>query len=243
MVEELNLTDHDVSVIAAMIDSEIRSHISDWAPRELSNNSSFITETALESGRYEAYDDASPMTNDSIHSSPLVLERMPSGRKYWSDSPKASAGNSPLRPGPSNLMPADSVASGDSWSEENSHSPNANNPYDASPLRHVEYDSDRDDSQFGETEKRVYVTGNGPHQTDSGDITVIVEKLEHVLDEQLKELDELKHKHKLAVSDLLKELPQDIRQRVLSICNKTETLHEKGAHTTDKTADHGPSMA
>ncbi|PIN18786.1 Serine/threonine protein kinase [Handroanthus impetiginosus] len=223
MVEELNLTDHDVSVIAAMIDSEIRSHIPDWAPRELSNNSSFITETALESGRYGAYDDASPMTNDSINSSPLVLERMPSGRKYWSDSPKASAGNSPLRPGPSNLMPADSVASGDSW--------------------HVEYDSDRDDSQSGETEKRVYVTGNGPHQTDSGDITVIVEKLEHVLDEQLKELDELKHKHKLAVSDLLKELPQDIRQRVLSICNKKETLHEKGGHTADKTADQGPSMA
>ncbi|KAI3464141.1 hypothetical protein Pfo_020804 [Paulownia fortunei] len=270
MVEELDLTDHDVSVIAAMIDSEIRSLSPHWEPRELLSNNSFTGEAIQETGGSGAHDDASPTTNDSAQSGPLVLERLPSGRKYWSDSPKASGGSSPLRPGPSNLMPADSVASGDSGSEENSQSPishrDVNISYDASPLRHVEYDSDHDDyrkqeaasvpgdSQFGEADKCVYVPGSGPHpseenvmpcETDSGDIKVIVEKLEHVLDEQLMELDELKQKHELAILDLLKELPQEIRPKVLSIYNKKisgRKLHNKRGHSKNKFMDQGPSM-
>ncbi|KAK6123560.1 hypothetical protein DH2020_042708 [Rehmannia glutinosa] len=218
MVEELDLTDHDVSVIAAMIDSEIRCHIPDWEPREPSGNNSLTGKATLE-------------------------KRTPSGRKYWSDSPKASGGSSPLRPGPSNLLLAESVTSGDSWSDENLQSPvshkDVNSLYDASPLRHVDYDSDHDgcrkqeadlvlqDSQFGEFDQVVDASENGslpleenkmPSETDSDDIKSIVEKLEHVLDEQLKELDELKKKHELAVLDLLKELPQEIHRRVLSIC-------------------------
>ena len=46
-----------------------------------------------------------------------------------------------------------------------------------------------------------------------------MERLEHLLSEQKKELDELKRKHEMAVSDLLKEKPPEIRHKVLSICN------------------------
>lgn len=240
MVEELDLTDHDVSVIAAMIDSEIQFHIPDWAPRELSGNNSSTGEAIQETSVSGAHEDASPTTNDSIQSGPLILEKLPSGRKYWSDSPKASGECSPLRPGPSNLCRTDSAASGDSWAEEHSESPlntkDVNMSYDASPLRPVEYDScAQDDYRKQEVERYVYVGGCGPYPleghtvpcgTDLGDISNIVEKLEHVLDEQLKELDELKEKHKLAVIDLLEELPQESRQRVLSICNKKIPGHK-----------------
>ncbi|KAI3454420.1 hypothetical protein Pfo_011083 [Paulownia fortunei] len=270
MVEELNLTDHDVSVIAAMIDSEIRSHNPDWAPRELLSNNSFSGKAILVTGASGAQDDASPTTNDSSKSGHIFPERMPSGRKYWSDSPKASGGSSPLRPGPSYLLQAESVTSGDSWSEENSQSPvshkDVNSSYDASPLRHVDYDSDHDgcrkqeadlvpsDSQFGEFDQGVDASGNGslpleestmPSETDSDDIKTIVKKLEHVLDEHLKELDELKKKHELAVLDLLKELPQEIRQRVLSIYNQKiseHKFHYKECHSTNKLWDQSSSM-
>ncbi|KAK6153265.1 hypothetical protein DH2020_012904 [Rehmannia glutinosa] len=237
MVEELDLTDHDVSVVAAMIDSEIRSLIPDWAPRELSNNNNFTAETTPETVFSGAQDDASPMTNDSTQSGPLVLERLPSGRKYWSDSPKASGGSSPLRPGPSNLMPADSVASGDSW--------------------HVEYNSDRDDyrKQEAASVSSDSQFGEGPHslgenvmpcENISDDVKITAEKLEHVLDEQMKELDELKQKHELAVLDLLKELPEESRQKVLSICTKKipgRKLHDMEGHSENKSVGQGPSMA
>lgn len=224
MVEELDLTDHDVSVIAEMIDFEFQSLIPDWA----STNDTFEGETPPRTDDSRAPEDASPKTNDTP-SAALVLEKLPSGRKYWSDSPKASAGNSPLRPaGLSNLMRSDSAASGDNWCDENSQSliiqkSDVTYPCGASPLSHVEYYSDqgeheeayaRSDPQNGTHSTMV------PCETDVDDVKIIAKKLDDVLDEQLKELNEMKQKHKVAVLDLLKELPQETCQRVLSICNK-----------------------
>ncbi|CAA2973462.1 probable serine threonine- kinase WNK3 isoform X2 [Olea europaea subsp. europaea] len=228
MVEELDLTDHDVSIIVDMIDSEIRSHIPDWEPVEIYGN--IISGEAIStSGRSGGQDDAShteidsahsgssPMTNDSARTGPLVLERLPSGRRFWSDSPKTSVATSPLRPIPSK---ADSVASGDSWSEENSPSSifhkDVNRSLDASPLRHVENEFDHD----------ICTEVDGPHafeentipsETKSNDIKLVVKKLEHLLDKQRRELDELKQSHELAVSDLLNEHPPEMRHKVLSI--------------------------
>ncbi|KAK4402458.1 putative serine/threonine-protein kinase WNK2 [Sesamum angolense] len=235
MVEELDLTDHDVSVIAAMIDSEIRYHIPDWAPRELSSNNSSNGDVIPESGGSGGHFD-SPMTNDSAQTGHLVLERLPSGRKYWSDSPKAGGESSPLKPGPSNLMPTDSVASGDGWSEENSQSPSSHKDVDI----HSDASTHTPCSRTRLLEEIIMPSG-----TDSGDIKVIVEKLEHVLDEQLKELDELKQKHELAVSDLLKELPQEIHGTVLSLCNKKISGHklpDDRGHLENRTMEEGTSL-
>ncbi|CAA2974486.1 probable serine threonine- kinase WNK3 [Olea europaea subsp. europaea] len=255
MVEELDLTDHDVSIIATMIDSEIQSHIPDWAPRENSSNN--VCGEA-ESGGYGAQDDMSPTTHDSPHYSPLVLDILPSGHKYWSDSPKASRGSSPLRPGPSNLLESESVISGDSWSEDNSQSPishkGLNSFCNASPQRRVESESDHDghkkgneeaslpqDSQFGEVDKRIDVYSfNRPHslgedtiptEIDSDDVKGNVKKLEHLLDEQQRELDELKRKQEQAISDFLKELPLDVRQRVLRTRNQKITEYKLNSLT------------
>lgn len=224
MVEELDLTDHDVSIIVDMIDSEIRSHIPDWEPVEIYGNiiSGEAISTSSRSGGQDdashteidsAHSGSSPMTNHSARTGPLVLERLPSGRRFWSDSPKTSVATSPLRPIPSK---ADSVASGDSWSEENSPSSifhkDVNRSLDASPLRHVENEFDHD----------ICTEVDGPHafeentipsETKSNDIKLTVKKLEHLLDKQRRELDELKQSHELAVSDLLNELPPEMRHK------------------------------
>lgn len=222
MVEELDLTDQDVSVLAAMIDSEIQSHIPDWTVRELPRNSSFSGEVAPGTGVSGSHDVFSPPTNDLKHCVPLVLERLPSGRKIWCNSPRGSE-DSPIRSGHQILLPADSVASVGIWSEENSPSCGDR---DASPLRHVEYGHDHGSHRKLETAS-VHSNSQSseagrlqeiilPSEIES-DIKPIVEKLEQILEEQRKELDELKQKHKEAISEILKELPQDICNRILHI--------------------------
>ncbi|KAA8540759.1 hypothetical protein F0562_024322 [Nyssa sinensis] len=132
MVEELDLTDQDMSTIAAMIDSEIQFYIPDWAPKELSGNNVGFEVTISDSHATETQHDACPSTNVPVPSGSLVLERLPSGRKFWSDSPKAGDGNSPVRLSPSNLSRADPVTPGDSWSEENEQSPDSRRDMDNS---------------------------------------------------------------------------------------------------------------
>ncbi|KAL2515620.1 putative serine/threonine-protein kinase WNK2 [Forsythia ovata] len=292
MVEELDLTDHDVSVIAEMIDSEIQSHIPDWASIEI-NAKSISGDAISESGRSGGQDDAShteidsarsaasqrakdsarsgtspttndsapfgaspmtndsarfgasPMTNDSARPGPLVLERLPSGRRFWSDSPKASDATSPLRPVPSK---AESVTSGDGWSEENSPSSicrkDVNSSLYSSPLRHVENEYDHDVCRKEEG-PRAFEENTILSETESNDLEIIVKKLEHLLDEQRRELDELKQRHELAVSDLLKELPLEMRHRVLSICDLKITEHklnDETCHLTHKFVDRGPLL-
>ena len=111
-------------------------------------------------------------------------------------SSKAGSGSSPFRPKPSNLFLEDSATSGFSSTEENEPSP------DISDLR------------YGYT--------NGPQSLGDGDcdeIKIIVEKLELLLVDQLRELDELKQQHELNVLDLLKELPPEVRRKVVRTCN------------------------
>ncbi|CAI9753972.1 unnamed protein product [Fraxinus pennsylvanica] len=230
MVEQLDLTDRDVSIIAEMIDSEIRSHIPDWAPIEIYGNS-ISGEAISASGRSGGQGDAShteidsahsgssPVTNDSARTGPLVSERLPSGRRFWSDSPKTSDATSPLRPIPSR---ADSVTSGDGWSEENSPSSifhkDVNRSLDASPLRQVENESDHDVCTEVDG-PRAFEENTIMSETESNDLKIIVIKLEHLLDKQRRELDELKQRHELAVLDLLNEVPPEMVHRVLSICD------------------------
>ncbi|KAK1290085.1 putative serine/threonine-protein kinase WNK2 [Acorus calamus] len=90
MVAELDLTDQDVTDIAAMIDSEIQTYIPEWlAGEDFEENhkgqAAFIddTDTQAEIALQSCSDHASGN---------LVLERLSSGRKYWSDLPKGVSG-------------------------------------------------------------------------------------------------------------------------------------------------------
>ncbi|XVF11673.1 hypothetical protein REPUB_Repub08aG0047500 [Reevesia pubescens] len=249
MVEELDLTDQDVSTISEIIESEIRSHVPDWVPIETPRDS--FGEIANSGNDIcENKDDGSPLAYEQTSSlSSLSLERLPSGRRFWSDSPKAAGRNSPARAGLSNLASqVDFVRSADSLAE---HDEQSNDSYETggkiisstslerleSEFTHHNYRDDNVTGNDGRRPSEMHMQlsasgknlhdGNGTHSsrenckllkdTESG-VKVIMERLESLLVKQQMELDELKKKHRLAISDLLNELPPEIREKVLDTC-------------------------
>lgn len=221
MVEELNLTDQDVSTIAAMIESEIRSHIPDWEPKEISGDRMY--ETVANLGI------RSSKTNDeALNHSPsgLQMETLPSGHKYWSDSPKETNRNSQGKSATSNQY---------SLSEHNERTPDSysdhDSPNSAVSLEQLgnEHMSDRVgniglkegsgitnlqlDSTMHQLEDKCGILLN----TESEDVKHVMEKFECLLVKQQKEVDELKRNHELAISDFLKELSPEIRRKVFGM--------------------------
>ncbi|XP_042951642.1 probable serine/threonine-protein kinase WNK3 isoform X2 [Carya illinoinensis] len=252
MVEELDLTDQDVSAIAEMIDSEIRSHIPDWTARALFGDSYGAEGASPDSCTSEAKDDASLLMNETTPSSGFALERLPSGRKYWSDSPKAPGGTSPIQSSPLNLpSQVDSVAGGASLTGDNEKSPghdeDQDSPYFGAVLEQPENEfvSDGDanseenepnllvDVQFGKknTEDADLHSSNGGYPFEenyfeSEAVKILSVKLENLLKQQQDELNELKRKHELAIAELLKGLPPDIYRKVLRNCKQNSSDHK-----------------
>lgn len=88
MVAELDLTDQDVTTIAAMIDAEIQAYFPDWRPFANGNDGTISDGNEHAS---EAKNEVSALPSELDPSGNLSLEGLPSGRKYWSDSPKATS--------------------------------------------------------------------------------------------------------------------------------------------------------
>lgn len=227
MVEELNLTDQDVSTIAAMIESEIWSHIPDWEPREISGDNLDETVANLGICSPKTNDEASVMMSELNRSpSGLQMETLPSGHKYWSDSPKETNRNSQGKSATSNQY---------SLSEHNEQTPDSyrddDSPDSAASLEQLENEHISDcvgniglkegsgitnlqlDSTTHQLEDKCEISLN----TESEDVKHAVEKFEDLLVKQQKEVDELKGKQELAISDFLKELSPEIRQKVLGM--------------------------
>ncbi|KAH0975432.1 hypothetical protein GBA52_017331 [Prunus armeniaca] len=235
MVQELDLTDQDVTTIAEIIDAEIQSHIPDWTSSEISGDNIDGEVSTPYSPVSESKDDASALVHEAVLSSNLALERLPSGRKYWSDSPKEGSGNSPGKHGFSNLhSPADSVIAGGTEDNENSpgshreeddpngrgasDSPNGGTEDDEKSPGSLREEDDPTCAGAGHSAATDLHVINGAHPFESEEVKIFAEKLENLLVEQKKELDELKRKHELAISDVLKELPPVFCQKVLDIC-------------------------
>lgn len=211
MVEELNLTDQDVSTIADMIDSEIRQNFPDWTPEYLSRDNA-DEEVPISDSPSEIKDDASPLSNDYSPLKTLSLERLPSGRKYWSDSPKGVCGNSPVTHGPSNLSsPANLERTGSSMTEDDEEK-------ETDELA----DSKASDKKENNGEKcPSNEVGNceSLQDIDQEDVNTIAERIETLLVQQQRELDDLKKKHESELLDLLKELSSATHRKVLEMCN------------------------
>lgn len=233
MVEELELTDQDVTAIAEMIDSEIRYLIPDWnpsTPAGSSHQDSAVSVDCTSETRLEA----SPMENDSTTSpGSLALEVLRSGRKYWSDSPKGVGGNPLSRHGASNLSHG-----GDANAEEGSLTANGAISEELEPHDRIcvgdystekEYDGTADSPSAERSITSGYLEAtseisslveiSGSLKGSEVDVNKIAIQLVNLLMRQKEELDELKRKHKFAVSDLLKELSPEICKQVLNICN------------------------
>ncbi|KVH98919.1 Protein kinase, catalytic domain-containing protein, partial [Cynara cardunculus var. scolymus] len=230
MVEELDLTDQDVSTIAEMIDAEIQSCIPDWAPRDYyDDQEDNEAPGSVDSTSEPQNESTSPLTiKSSAAPGCLALERLPSGRRYWSDSPKSCF--SPLRPRPSNAS-EDNTQSGAICREEQ-HSSKDDDDDDDDDNDNDDNDDDNDDNDddnddddsddVKEMEEPLQEEDDddrkGKGEDKDDEVENIVEKVEHLLVEQQKELDELKKKHGLIVSNMLNKLPPGTRKEVANIC-------------------------
>lgn len=240
MVEELDLTDQDVSTIAEMIDAEIRSCIPEWAPKDYDDDQEDNNEASPSASADSTSDSpqkdspsASPLTIKSSTSPALLaLERLPSGRKYWCDSPKGCF--STLRP--QNLS-EDNTQSGPTSNVNHDSSNNASiektegddDIKDDDNTEENEYDDDDDVKDDDNTEQKDYEDDDEDVKDDNNikekedeneeiKVETIVEKLENLLLDQQKEMEELKRKHGLVVSDILNKLRPKTRQEVADIC-------------------------
>lgn len=193
MVLELDLSHQDVSAIAAMIESEVKSHIPDWEPREILVDSVDEEPPDLDSVYSKLKGNASPLANELISSfSNLQMERLPSGHKYWSDSPKVTRG----KPGNSNL--SSQVSPGNF--EEGSNSDGT------------------EDKEASDTNLAMGEKCETEMDFESEDMKKIAGQLEDLLVKQQQEMEQLKKKHELAISELLKEHSPEIRERVRALC-------------------------
>ncbi|XP_042499965.1 probable serine/threonine-protein kinase WNK3 isoform X2 [Macadamia integrifolia] len=293
MVQELDLTDQDVTTIAGMIDAEIRAHFPEWAPKETSEGSLHVEVVIPDNCDSESKDELSPLTRDSgLSLGCLVLEQLPSGRKYWSDSPKGLGGSPQVRPSFSNLRSRMNLNTNDDLGEDiedsmckdksdADYSNGMDSPkqkgemplstpeteYNMETEQHNEFSSDEIigengeadvhvDSQLSDNQNGVSSSARLPMENcevlmevEPEDVKV-VEKLEHLLVMQQKELDELRRKHDLEISNLVKEMPPETRNRILSIYHSKVSnfrvhseLHELdnsvNATTSNNLNEHG----
>lgn len=237
MVAELDLTDQDVTTIAAMIDSEIQAYVRGNVLGETSKYN-FGNEAAGSVISHSKGKLSALMNHANQSSGGLVLERFSSGRMYWSDSPKGFSRASPLKTGLSNLT--FEVHSVDSCPSEVCELANTNSLEDCrnqkdhsnsvSSSKLVLLQGNVDDALCSKpqpSDGNAYATvkcegsrslpldksGQKVLESEPQEVKIITEKLEHVLLEQQKELDELKRKHQMSIQELLKGLPRDFYYR------------------------------
>ncbi|KAL9227486.1 hypothetical protein vseg_003169 [Gypsophila vaccaria] len=249
MVHELDLTDQDIPTIADMIDSEIRALIPDWSPRDSSTGeSTFDGQTSDSKDEAspippENKDDASQMTNVSPFSgSSFYPDQLPSGRKFWSDSPRAGGGISPVKSNP--ISPSTYyTGTAEDQMYHNVYLPIKPGSSNLNEESHEEITEDIDNtsddvlSEERSMDKVACEHERGHNKSDSSPLgvqngeleqldidteegSIIAGKLQMLLNEQQKELDELKKKHDLAVFHILKGLSPQMRLKVFNLCRR-----------------------
>ncbi|XWS37197.1 hypothetical protein CRYUN_Cryun19dG0022400 [Craigia yunnanensis] len=198
MVEELDLTDQDVPTIAEMIESEIRSHIPDWAPREPPNNNLEKLQILI-----------------SLKIRMMDLHWLMSQPHLQMDFVRS----------------AYSLAEHDGQSHDSYESGgNINGGTSLGRLENefTHHNGRGDDGQGKDGSRPADLhDGNGMRSsrenckllkdTESG-VKEITQRLESLLVKQQLEVDELKKKHRLTISDLLKELSPEFREKVFGMC-------------------------
>lgn len=193
MVQELDLTDQDISAIAEMIESEIRSCFPDW---ELTDHE--VNEVDFDSTSDSRYESPSPSTNKSGASpGSLSLEHLPSGRKYWSDAPKS--GGSPLDPILSDGEDQGSTH-GDPTekTEEFLHNDVDNKNVDVivHTLGNITIEKKKEENELKNQHDPTRKTEEFlQDDEDNENVDVIANKLGNIMIEEKKEDDELKKQH------------------------------------------------
>jgi WNK lysine deficient protein kinase len=234
MVVQLDLTDQDVTAIAEMIDAEIRSHIPDWAAEESIDNQG--DEAAHSETHSSEGDEGTSELRDDVDASHngFVQEQLPSGRKYWSDSPRRDGEISQLVVEPeighsiANGIPKrnkiDGTVSCARDKEDQSFGPSIH------PVRgmfgRISSSVDLSNSSVVDSMSREASVGSSPrslddereHNSDCHLVADVTERLINLLAQQQEELSALQRKHKADIEDMLKTVPAQAREETLTRC-------------------------
>lgn len=211
MVAELDLTDQDVMTIADMIDAEIQVHFPDWAPGALDEDRGDNDESPPRREHSEAGGEIHSLPNDCHSPGNLILELLPSGRKYWSDSPKGSSSSSParwLRSHYGGNILAESNAEEEQRDDQN-HGPELHRLLDES----ASFRSDQSQTEESSSSDTKRSPENESETSES-----VMRRLEELLVVQQNELDDLRKRHDLAIAHALRELPHDLQSRAFAEC-------------------------
>lgn len=242
MVAELDLTDQDVTTIADMIDTEIQAHVPEWVRADGLNDDPDSKIGGSDIHGPKAEDELRSIPNEQDNSpGALVLEKLPSGRKYWSDSPKGSCGNSPPgltqsnQPSDLNAYASDDfssevsekledplklneqIATGSSVGNQECVASSASLESVRASNTEETYDSNLAHSQKEETTAKhdiIYKCSDTTLVASEREALKLVHKLEELLMEQQNELDELKRTHSMAIAQLLQTVPPELRVRI-----------------------------
>uniref|UniRef100_A0A452XLN0 non-specific serine/threonine protein kinase n=2 Tax=Aegilops tauschii subsp. strangulata TaxID=200361 RepID=A0A452XLN0_AEGTS len=206
MVVQLDLTDQDVTAIAEMIDSEIQAHIPEWAFDESVDNQgdegahSETDNSESDNGETSELRNEVDATNNGF-----TQEQLPSGRKYWSDSPRRDI---EISHSVEDQQTDDNMPNGilknnnvDGMCERMSSSVHLSNP-------------DVVNRNSGGAS-----AGTSSRLSDGGYLTAdLNEKLADLLANQKEELSALRRKHKADIEVVLNGVPAQHREETLTRC-------------------------
>lgn len=220
MVVQLDLTDQDVTSIAEMIDAEIRAHIPDWAADESADNQGDEIARS-ESGSSEADDEISELPNEhDTTNNGFTQEQLPSGRKYWSDSPRRDTEISHLVEDP---QIGDNMPNGILKQDDVDSSVSDVKLKDRSSIEDIcgRISSSMDLSNQSLIDRNSGGASAGASSCSSDDGYPIAEpdeRLADLLAQQQEELSALQRKHKADIEEILNGMPVQHREETLTRC-------------------------
>lgn len=220
MVVQLDLTDQDVTSIAEMIDAEIRAHIPDWAADESADNQGDEIARS-ESGSSEADDEISELPNEhDTTNNGFTQEQLPSGRKYWSDSPRRDTEISHLVEDP---QIGDNMPNGILKQDDVDSSVSDGKLKDRSSVEDIcgRISSSIDLSNQSLIDRNSGGASAGASSCSSDDGYPIAEpdeRLADLLAQQQEELSALRRKHKADIEEILNGMPAQHREETLTRC-------------------------
>ncbi|XP_048562577.1 probable serine/threonine-protein kinase WNK2 isoform X1 [Triticum urartu] len=206
MVVQLDLTDQDVTAIAEMIDAEIQAHIPEWAFDESVDNQGDEGAHSETDNSESDNGETSELRNEvDATTNGFTQEQLPSGRKYWSDSPRRdieishSVEDQQTDYNMSNgILKNNNV---DGMCERMSSSVHLSNP-------------DVVNRNSGGAS-----AGTSSRLSDGGYLTAdLNEKLADLLANQKEELSALRRKHKADLEVILNGVPAQHREETLTRC-------------------------
>ncbi|KAM0893285.1 hypothetical protein ACQ4PT_025213 [Festuca glaucescens] len=216
MVVQLDLTDQDVTSIAEMIDAEIRAHIPDWSFDESVDTQGDEIANS-ETGSSEADDEISELRNEhDATNNGFTQEQLPSGRKYWSDSPRRDneISHSVEDPQIGDSMPNGTSKQNDAHDIASDEKPELEDICGRVSCSLTLLNP----SVINRSSAGASVGTSSCSSNDGNPTPDPAERLASLLSQQQEELSVLRKKHKADIEEILNGVPAQHREETLTRC-------------------------